>query len=302
MLDKIKNSSFADLLGKKNDEKINSNEKIEPNTENKEWWYISGSIKEQKDDIFKNIVEWLDIEIKNKKKPINKIELWYKATTILLPIVIVFVLLSQINIYLKTTNDDEKNISSYLDFLCPYLSSDIKWYNNTDCLTLPKIKETVTKERETLEKNLWDNLSVLIPLKYAKANILSNPEILFIQETNWDNRIRLTKVLDDFWVLVKNTNYQAECSNPKLDEKWTFSASCEFYWVWILSPWYNLGSSRMTTLKFLKNFENESNPFILKSYPDTLEISSFTSDDLGIKSTFSTKTSLDLKLLYKNNK
>ncbi|MDD2516268.1 MAG: hypothetical protein PHF26_03555, partial [Candidatus Gracilibacteria bacterium] len=253
--------------------------------------------------IFGDITKGLDIEIDKKdKKPLDKVEIGYKISSVTLTLVILFTILCGLNNYLRTT-EDNKIVNDYFKFLCPYLSNGIEGYdNNNDCLTLPNIVKKLEGEQKNLEKSLRENLGILILLKYEKANILNSPRVLFIKEKNGDDRIQLTKEMDDFNKIIDDTNYQVDCKGPKLNEKGSLGVNCDFYGVGILSPGHTLGSSRMTLLKFLKNFEDSTYPFSLNEYPKTLSILDFTSEDTGIKSTFSTKTSMELKLTYKNNK
>lgn len=56
----------------------------------------------------------------------------------------------------------------------------------------------------------------------------------------------------------------------------------------------------MTAIAFLYKIQDseKTGGFVLLNYPKTLDIEKFSSADPGIKSTFSTKTKLSLKLRF----
>jgi hypothetical protein len=73
---------------------------------------------------------------------------------------------------------------------------------------------------------------------------------------------------------------------------------CDFYGFPLLSSNATPFTSRSTALAFLAKLEDSSSNFTLLEQPKSLEIERFTSTDTGLRSTFSTRTSLTIKVQY----
>lgn len=108
--------------------------------------------------------------------------------------------------------------------------------------------------------------------------------------------------MDRFIEIKNRTAYQGEdidCKGITVDEGGELSISCDVYGGALFSPTKSAThSSREVAIEFLGRLSDPKQGFQILGFPKTLEIASYSSSDVGIKSLFSTKTSLSLKLRY----
>ncbi len=195
------------------------------------------------------------------------------------------------------TSDFIKNIP-----LCSYYIMGVENYSNENCQTYSEISKSLTESKQALEKNLAINLAILIPKKTQVQNVLNMPEVRFIQQKTGGNRTSIVEAMNRLMELENSTTgfkgEDIDCSKIVIDEKWELSTICEFYWFGITGSGDQSVSSRTTALAFLTKIGDPTSNFELLEQPKTLEIEKFTSTDLGIRSTFSTRTTLNLRLRY----
>lgn len=184
--------------------------------------------------------------------------------------------------------------------VCEYLSLGIEGYENAECRTVRQILETKAAERKQVESTIANNLLVLVPKRLEAGDVLNSPEIQFIKERTGDSRIAFSRVIDAFQDIVKKSEYRGEdieCAGFKFNEKGELSVSCEFYGDSLSSSSSKESrSSRITALAFLSRLD--SSEFRLLNPPKTLDIQKYSSADVGIRSTFSTVTKVQLKMRY----
>ncbi len=116
------------------------------------------------------------------------------------------------------------------------------------------------------------------------------------------NRAPLRDIINNF-NRIKNsaTAYQGkdiDCTKFVMSEKGDLTVNCEFYGFPLLSNDAIPLTSRTTALTFLDKLSDPSTGFTLLDQPKNLEIEKYTSTDTGLRSTFSTRTSLTLRLRY----
>lgn len=185
--------------------------------------------------------------------------------------------------------------------VCSYLAMGVDAYDNKDCKNYIEIKDQITAERDKYEKDLTVPLSILVPKKLKSANVLTSSEVQFIQART-TNRVMLGKVVDRLNELKKLSTVRRgediECKKISLDEKGIVSLSCDCYGFGLDSGTAQSNTSRATALSFLDKLTEKNSNFQLVESPKTLDIEKYSSTDLGIKSTFSTHTTLGLKLHY----
>lgn len=254
--------------------------------------------EEKQDSIFNELWDldfWqINSEIQASKLERNYLLLSYKIiwNTLIASIILLVILF--FDIFLKNTEDN--SLISALPIFCDYISYPIDWFNNVDCKTIPTILNELENKKNELEKDIGGKLIDILPKKLNALNIASSNEVQFIKEKTWDSRISINDILDSFDKLKASSYYRGEdieCKDTTINEKWDFETTCDIYW------WSLLGSSftsRRTALDFLNKI-NQSN-FILTDFPKKLDINKFSSPDVGIKWTFTTKTTVNLKLKY----
>lgn len=178
----------------------------------------------------------------------------------------------------------------------------IENYDNTDCKTYTEIQAKVLSDSEDLDKALAANLSLLVPKRLLTQNILNMPEIQFIEQKTSSTRVSLNEAMEKF-IAITNSATQLkgediECGSVTMNEKGEMTVRCEFYGYGINSSSARSDSSRATALAFLEKISEPTSGFTLVEAPKSLDIEKFTSAEIGVKSLFTTRTSINLKLRY----
>ena len=234
-------------------------------------------------------------KVKEKKDPI---EIVYSISGKLFVLGIIVTILLSIDVYARSA--DNNSLFANLP-ICPYLSYGIENYDNAECKTPLMISSEVTAKKEKLEKQIIENLVILVPKLMQSLNIVNSPKVQFIEEHTGNSRISITDAVQNFLDVKNKTSYRGadiECQTFSIDEKWVFSVSCQVYGGSLLAP-IGLGTktSRETAMEFITRLSDPKNNLQLLSYPKTLDISEFSSPE-GFKNIFLTQTSLNLKLQY----
>lgn len=183
--------------------------------------------------------------------------------------------------------------------ICDYFAYGIDDYVNDDCKTVTQIASDKEKELQEVRSTIVNNLLVLVPKRLEASDALSSPEVQFIKERTGDARIQFAKVLDEFRDVVDSSAYKGEdieCSKLSFTEKGALEVTCEFYGAPIDSPSKESKTSRMTAIAFLDRLDGSN--FRVINPPKTIDIQKYSTADVGIRSTFSTVTKLDLNLRY----
>lgn len=183
--------------------------------------------------------------------------------------------------------------------MCDYFSYGIDNYLNDECKTVKQIALLKSKEREEVYSTIINNLLVLVPKRLEANDALSSPEVQFIKERTGDSRIQFVKVLGEFQDIVNDSAFKGEdieCSKIAFTEKGMLDVSCEFYGAPIDSPSKESKTSRMTAFAFLEKLENSN--FRVTNPPKTIGIQKYSTAEVGIRSTFSTVSKLELSLRY----
>lgn len=175
-------------------------------------------------------------------------------------------------------------------------------YENEECKTPLMIADSLNADKEKLEKIILTNLIIFVPTKIQLTDIVGSSKVQFIQEHTGDARLPIASAIARFLELKNSlTTYQGEdidCKNLVTDEKGILTLSCDVYgWALIVPAGVETKTSREKVLAFLEVLGDMKNGFQVLSYPKSLDISQYSTTD-GIKSVFSTKTSIDLKLQY----
>jgi hypothetical protein len=186
--------------------------------------------------------------------------------------------------------------------LCSYYTLGVDNLGTADCGSYTQTKAFVAGQKEALEKDLGGKLAIVIPRKLVTANTAKLPEVSFILQKTGNTRTSITEVTKNF-LNIKNTatEYQGkdiDCEKMVVNEKGELTIKCDFYGFPLLSSDATPFTSRSTALAFLKKLEDPSSNFTLLEQPKSLEIEKFSSVDAGLRSTFSTRTSLTLKVRY----
>lgn len=185
--------------------------------------------------------------------------------------------------------------------VCDYLAFGIEGYANEDCKTPMQIVANKTEEEKQVKATLVSNLLVLVPKRLEAGDALNSPEIQFIKERTGDSRVSFKKVVEEFQEkIVAKSDYHGEdinCSRYKFNEKGEFSVDCETYGGSLNdSAFRESRSSRITAISMLSRLENSD--FRILNPPKSLDIAKYSTADVGIRSTFSTVTRLQLNLRY----
>lgn len=185
--------------------------------------------------------------------------------------------------------------------VCDYLSFGIDGYVNDQCKTPTQIVADKTEEQKQVTSTLVNNLLVLVPKRLEAGDALNSPEVQFIKERTGDSRVAFKKVVDEFHEkIVAKSDYQGEdvsCSRFKFNEKGDFSVDCETYGGSLNdSAFKESRSSRITAIGMLSRLE--ASDFRIINPPKALDIAKYSTAEVGIRSTFSTVTRLQLNLRY----
>lgn len=261
-----------------------------------DWLKKENSIFEDLWDL--NFFDWDEQVVNILEKKGTPLELWLVVSSYVFYILVVINFLFFTHLFIKTTDSD---IITSIPGVCSYVWSSIDWYDNTDCKTFPKIVEDMTNNKNNLEQNIVNGLSILIPYKIKLDYILSAPEVKFILDKKSGSNVSFTKIMTDFdgirlsswWFNWKNI----ECSNFSFDKKWIMSVSCDFYWSSINEWASSFSSARWVAIDFLKNLQSKNSNFQVMNYPKKIDITKFNSAD-WIKALFFTKTTINLNLKY----
>lgn len=184
--------------------------------------------------------------------------------------------------------------------VCDYLSFGIDGFENTDCKMPTQIMADKTEELKQVESTMANNLLVLVPKRLEAGDAINSPEVQFIKERTGDSRIAFGKVVGEFQDIVAKSDYHGEdisCSRYKFNEKGEFTVDCETYGGSLNDSAYKESrSSRITAIALLDRLDGSE--FRILNPPKTLDISKYSTADVGIRSTFSTVTKLSLNLRY----
>lgn len=186
--------------------------------------------------------------------------------------------------------------------LCGYYALGVEGYDNANCMTDAEILTHLSGEKADLEKELALNLVVLIPQKLLIQNTLKSPEVQYILAKTSTSRVSIQEMLNklsDF--RTSATAYKGEdidCGTFIVNEKGDISMNCDFFGFSVNSASAKSVTSRATALAFLDKLRSQDSGFKILNEPKVLEMQAYTSSDLGIRSTFTTKTTLGLKLRY----
>lgn len=231
-----------------------------------------------------------------KRHPIVLVSM---GLSIIFKVALVITIVAGIDVTLRNISSSEftKNLP-----LCSYYGMGVDGFSNTECMSYTEILSKLTNDRATLEKELGNNLAVMIPQKLLIQNTLKSPEVQYILAKTSNNRVSIEEVLNKFSEYrTTATVYKGDdidCSNFLINEKGEFSVTCDFLGFSITGSADKATTSRSTALTFLEKLRSPYSGFKILNEPKTLEMQSFTSADLGIKGTFTTKTSLTLRLRY----
>lgn len=234
-------------------------------------------------------------QVAKKKEPL---EIAYIASGIFMKLILVTLVVTSVDATVRNLEDVET--LSVLP-ICNYFSLgvDANDFQNDKCQSVKQIAAEKTAERSSIESTIIANLLVIVPRKIEALDIVGSPEVQFIKSKTGDSRMSISDMVKDFIDLTKKTEYQGEdiqCYNFVIDEKGKFNVRCEFYGASFTSSSNESKTSRMTAVKFLESLE--ASDFKLQNPPKTINIEKYSSIDAGIRSTFSTVTSIDLQLRY----
>jgi hypothetical protein len=232
----------------------------------------------------------------NKKHPIQWASLWF---TILFQVLALGTVVFSADAYLRNRED----VSFFAELpVCEYFSMGIDNFDNIGCKTYPQIVTKFQEDKIELEKKMWPALAILIPRKIQVSNVLGNPDIQFIEQHTGDNRIIINEMIEEFNTFRKSLgSFEGEdidCKSFKVTEKWDLEVMCDFLGSWILSGDAKSKTSRQIALEFLDKIGAEGSKFKLSEKPKSLSLDSYVSTDLWLRGTFSTKTTIPLKLKY----
>ncbi|MFZ4461964.1 MAG: hypothetical protein ACOYN2_05680 [Patescibacteria group bacterium] len=175
------------------------------------------------ENLFKELESELDLGDANADAAANTkkhpLEIASIATDVLFKILLLVAFVFGIDSTLR--NLDSSGFLANIP-VCSYLSMGVDGYDNKDCKSYVEIKDQITKDREQYEKDLTVPLSILVPKKLQSENILSSPEVQFIQ-TRTANRVPLSKVVDRLNELKSLSTVRRgediECKKMSIDEK-----------------------------------------------------------------------------------
>lgn len=187
--------------------------------------------------------------------------------------------------------------------LCAYYAYGVENYENADCDTYSGIYGKLSTLRGELEKELSINLAILVPQKLLLQNTLKSPEVQYILTKTTSNRVSIPEILAKFAEYrTSATVYRGEdieCGNFAVSENGDLTVTCDFFGFSINgSSETKALTSRSTAIAFLDKLRAQDSSFRILNEPKVLEMTQYSSTDLGIKSTFTTKTNVLLKLRY----
>lgn len=231
-----------------------------------------------------------------KKHPLEWIAL---GMSIIFKVGLVALILTGIDATIRNLNASDVTQSLPL---CSYYALGVDEYENDNCSTYTEILSKLTDEKNELEKDLALNLAVLIPQKLLIQNTLKSPEVQYILAKTSSNRVSIDEMLRKLTeVRTTATPYKGEdieCMTFLVNEKGEMTMTCDFYGFSVTGSSPRAVTSRTTALAFLEKLRAPESGFKLLNEPKILDMQSYVSSDLGIRSTFTTKTSLPLKLRY----
>lgn len=220
------------------------------------------------------------------------------GTGLLLALLLVYTVVASIDVSMR--NMETTGFFKELP-LCGYYTLGTDNYKNQSCGSYVEAKNSIDVERTKLESDLGTNLALMVPNKTAIQNPTAQPEVQYILQKT-ASRSSLRDAITSF-NRIKNTatDYQGkdiDCSKFTLNEKGGMTVSCDFYGFALLSSDEVPNTSRTTALALLDKLSDPNSGFTLVEQPRNLEIEKYTSTDTGLRSTFSTRTSLILRLKY----
>ncbi len=184
--------------------------------------------------------------------------------------------------------------------LCSYLTDGVD-YDNTQCYTLSQLKDHTIHDKLTLEADTIKQLISILPSMLQDVDVDKSPNVLFIRRT-LASRLSALDIMDQFQSIRSKSPYQGEdieCIGFKISQSGVLSTSCAIYGGAVDDPAAGTSSSsRINALAFLSRLQSKDSHFTIVNYPSGIDISTYSSSEPGIKSLFSTKTSVDLTLQY----
>lgn len=186
--------------------------------------------------------------------------------------------------------------------LCSYYAMGVDEYNNDDCASYTEILARQSAKKAELEKELAINLAVLIPQKLLLQNTIKSPEVQYILAKTSNSRVLIDEMFTKFTDYRTGVNVykgdDIDCYGYTVDEKGNFTVTCDFLGFSISGAGDKVATSRVTALAFLDKIRSPESGFKIINEPKSLDMQVYSSADLGIRSTFTTKTTLTLKLRY----
>ena len=132
-------------------------------------------------------------------------------------------------------------------------------------------------------------------------DIDKSPEVQYIRK-EIAGKLPVLDIMDQFQNVRTLSLYKGEdidCGAFKVHPPYTLESVCTIYGGSINDPsGGGSTSSRISSLKYLERLQSKDSRFLIMDYPTDVDISPFSSTDPGIKSIFSTKTTLQLTLQY----
>jgi hypothetical protein len=127
---------------------------------------------------------------------------WYKSSYVIMVILVVASILGTIDVFLKSSNDN-----SVLALIpgCEFIATYGTDAPNSDCLTSSMLLEKEQKTLTALEDNIAKSMLVVLPKFLRLANVLTLPEVRFIQENTNNTRVNIVDMLTAFQK-IKNDN------------------------------------------------------------------------------------------------
>ena len=143
---------------------------------------------------------------------------------------IVISIVATLDIFLKSSDDN-----TILSFIpgCEYIATYGSDVPNTDCKTISMLLSQNKKDLTVLEDGIGKNMEVVLPKLLKLANILTLPEVRFIQENTSNTRVDIVDMLSRFQKL-KNDNsitYGSfiDCKVDLADERGNLNVGCTSY-------------------------------------------------------------------------
>lgn len=233
---------------------------------------------------------------------LKKFQLFAKTSDVVFKVSILILFVTGIDATLR--NMDSAGFLSDMG-LCSYIGYGIA-LDNTECQTYSARLLSAQSQEKTLKSDYVSLLDTFVERKIQALGITESPEVQFIQKKTNGDRILLSKISEDFNRIRTSNSLHGldiECSKMQMSEKGDVNVTCDFYGNSLNSGVSESQSttSRSTALAFFDKLTAPGSPFRMLETPKMLEMENFMSSDLGTKGTFTTKTTVNLKLRYINS-